>query len=180
MSLATLAQASTVAKSTLSDIERGLGNPSLETLWSIVQALNIPFAALFEHDETANAVRIVRKLDAPIIASDPGVFVSRLMLSRHASVTYELYAIELAEHSARRATRGHTPGVIEHVFVAQGRAAVGPEGATVDLDEGDCVTFAADREHRYEAIDGTARIVIVQEYPTGTSAEIDPDGAGRR
>ncbi|PVJ86390.1 transcriptional regulator, partial [Salmonella enterica subsp. enterica serovar Senftenberg] len=43
LSLAEIARRAGIAKSTLSQLEAGNGNPSLETLWSLCVALDIPF-----------------------------------------------------------------------------------------------------------------------------------------
>ena len=48
LSLAEIARRAGIAKSTLSQLESGNGNPSLETLWSLCVALDIPFARLLE------------------------------------------------------------------------------------------------------------------------------------
>lgn len=45
LSLAEVARRAGIAKSTLSQLESGNGNPSLETLWSLCVALDIPFAS---------------------------------------------------------------------------------------------------------------------------------------
>ena len=44
LSLAEVARRAGIAKSTLSQLESGNGNPSLETLWALCVALDIPFA----------------------------------------------------------------------------------------------------------------------------------------
>ena len=171
MSLSALARASDVAKSTLSEIERGNGNPSLDTLWALVQALDIPFAALFEVNETPEPVQVVRGRDSRVVASAAGVFVSRHILSRYDSGDFELYWMHLEENRGRRGVRAHSPGATEHVFVAQGRARVGPETEDVLLEQGDLVTFPADRTHRYEAVDGAAHLLVIHEYPPRPSVE---------
>ncbi|NOJ99781.1 helix-turn-helix transcriptional regulator, partial [Corallococcus coralloides] len=48
LSLAEVARRAGIAKSTLSQLESGNGNPSLETLWALCVALDIPFARLLE------------------------------------------------------------------------------------------------------------------------------------
>ena len=48
LSLAEVARRAGIAKSTLSQLESGNGNPSLETLWALCVALDIPFAQLLE------------------------------------------------------------------------------------------------------------------------------------
>ncbi|WP_348250226.1 helix-turn-helix domain-containing protein, partial [Salmonella enterica] len=48
LSLAEIARRSGIAKSTLSQLEAGNGNASLETFWSLCVALDIPSARLLE------------------------------------------------------------------------------------------------------------------------------------
>src|SRR5687768_13654481 len=58
MSLADLAGAANLGKSTLAQLESGKGNPSVETLWAIAAALQVPFARVVE--ESRPALRVVR------------------------------------------------------------------------------------------------------------------------
>ncbi|MDU6439694.1 MAG: helix-turn-helix transcriptional regulator, partial [Pantoea sp.] len=51
LSLAEVARRAGIAKSTLSQLEAGNGNPGIETLWALCVALNIPFARLMEPEE---------------------------------------------------------------------------------------------------------------------------------
>jgi transcriptional regulator with XRE-family HTH domain len=164
MSLSALARASQIGKSTLSELERGQGNPSLETLWAIVRALDVPFAALFEEETGEDDVRIIRYGEAPVIASS-SAFVSRHILSRDDAGRFEVYVMELPPGGARRA-RGHGAALVEHVFVAVGRALVGPDGQDAAvLDEHDAISFKTSGTHRYEALDGPAHLLIIHEYP---------------
>ncbi|MGH8829277.1 MAG: helix-turn-helix domain-containing protein, partial [Jiangellaceae bacterium] len=48
LSLAEVARRAGIAKSTLSQLESGTGNPSVETLWALSLALGVPFAQLVE------------------------------------------------------------------------------------------------------------------------------------
>ena len=51
MSLGDLARASGLSKTILARIESGAGNPSIETLWRVSRALNLPLGALLAEDE---------------------------------------------------------------------------------------------------------------------------------
>ncbi|KAE9677256.1 helix-turn-helix domain-containing protein, partial [Enterobacteriaceae bacterium TzEc077] len=68
LSLAEVARRAGVAKSTLSQLEAGQGNPSIETLWALCVALNIPFARLME--EPSNQVQVIRCGDGPTVSSE--------------------------------------------------------------------------------------------------------------
>lgn len=56
LSLGEVARRAGIAKSTLSQLESGQGNPSIETLWALCVALNIPFAKLMEAQTQATQV----------------------------------------------------------------------------------------------------------------------------
>src|SRR2546429_1094658 len=61
MTLSALAQQAGVAKSTVSLIERGQGNPSIDTVWALASALGVPFGSLFEDEPSARDVLVVRE-----------------------------------------------------------------------------------------------------------------------
>jgi transcriptional regulator with XRE-family HTH domain len=48
LSLTELAKRAGIAKSTLSQLESGAGNPSLETLWALGTALGVPLSRLID------------------------------------------------------------------------------------------------------------------------------------
>lgn len=60
LSIKNLAEGIGVSSSLLSQIERGLANPSLNTLRSIAKELNVPMFSLFIYDE-ADYAQVVRK-----------------------------------------------------------------------------------------------------------------------
>ena len=59
----------------------------------------------------------------------------------------------------------HGPGVVEHIFVTEGRARVGPVDAPVELDTGDYLRMQASAPHLYEGLGGPARLFLVMQYP---------------
>src|SRR5260370_30734493 len=68
LSLSEVAKRAGVAKSTLHQLESGTGNPSVETLWALAVALNVPFARLVEPPTTAP--RVIRAGEGPAIRSE--------------------------------------------------------------------------------------------------------------
>lgn len=162
VSLSALARTAGISKSTLSDLERGRGNPSVDTLWALAEALDLPFAALFE-ENGARAVNVIRFDDAVVVAADGPGFRTRHLMSRHDQGAVELYLLELDE-GMRRDAIAHSPGVIEHVVVMSGRIDVGPEDSSEVLGPGDYMKFPADVPHRYHAVDGPVCLLAMHCY----------------
>jgi len=162
ISLSELARTSGVSKATLSGLERGTGNPSIDTVWALAQALNVPFGGLFE-EQHQDVVQLRRIDEAPIVSSERG-FVGRKLLSRPGRGGLELYVLDL-KRGARRKAAPHPPGVIEHVIVLEGRAEVGPDTEPTIIEAGHCLTFSADRAHHYYAVEGPACLLSFTDYP---------------
>jgi transcriptional regulator with XRE-family HTH domain len=162
MTLAELATAAGLGKSTLAQLESGKGNPSVETLWAIAAALQVPFARIV--DDARPSLRVVRADDVPPMhsAETPG-WAGRLLTASHARGTFDLYALDLDQGAVRHADAHHA-GVIEHLVVVVGRLRAGPANGPVLLEQGDLVTFAADVPHVYEALE-TTHCVLLMAYP---------------
>jgi transcriptional regulator with XRE-family HTH domain len=162
MTLADLATAAGLGKSTLAQLESGKGNPSVETLWAIAAALQVPFARIVE--EVRPSMRVVRAADVPPMhsAETPG-WAGRLLAASHGRSSFDLYALDL-ERGAVRHADPHHPGVLEHLVVVVGRLRAGPQTEPVLLEQGDLITFAADVPHVYEALE-TTHCVLLMAYP---------------
>jgi len=161
LTLAELAAAAALGKSTLAQLESGRGNPSVETLWAIAAALEVPFARIVE--EQGPALRVIRAADVSVLGSTetPG-WAGRALASTDRRGTFEIYAVDLERGTTRHA-QAHHAGVVEYLLVVSGRLRAGPQGGAVELAAGDLLTFAADVPHVYEALEAT-HCVLVQSY----------------
>src|SRR5271165_3121165 len=83
MTLSALAEQAGVAKSTVSLIERGQGNPSIDTVWALAAALGVPFASLFHDEPPADDVTVVRADDESLIAVDHAGLDTDGLVIRH-------------------------------------------------------------------------------------------------
>src|ERR671916_1245773 len=79
LTLADLASAAGLGKSTLAQLESGKGNPSVETLWAIAAALRVPFGRLVEEERPA--VRVIRASEQPAVTSSEAGQVGRLLMA---------------------------------------------------------------------------------------------------
>lgn len=161
VSLSELAKRAGVAKSTLSQLEAGTGNPSVETLWALAVALGVPFTRLVEPPPPQ--VRIIRSGRAPVLRSAESPFAAALLSSCPAGARRDLYLLDLEPGEARHADP-HIRGTVEHVIVQTGRVRAGPEDSPVELDPGDYVSFSGEVAHLYEALAPETTAVLVMEH----------------
>ena len=162
LTLTALAQRAGVAKSTLSQLEAGTGNPSVETLWALGVALGVPFSQLVS--EPPARVQVIRAGEGPRIRADQADFIGTLLAAGSRHARRDLYVIELGPGSVRKA-EPHTPGSVEHLVVAAGRLRAGPTDASVELGPGDYAAFPGDVPHQYEALEPDSWAVLVMEHP---------------
>ncbi len=174
MTLSALAEQAGVAKSTVSLIERGQGNPSIDTVWALAAALGVPFASLFHDEPPARDVTVVRADDASLVAIDQAGLetdglIIRHLLTRTGGALIEIYTLTLDEGAVRHAG-AHVAGLFEHLTIVAGTVEISTDAFTEVVSEGDLISFRADRPHTYRVIKGPVRFVSVHEYPKDSSS----------
>jgi transcriptional regulator with XRE-family HTH domain len=162
LSLTELARRAGIAKSTLSQLESGSGNPSVETLWALAVALGVPFSQLVE--PPVPPVRVVRAGQGPRIPSERAHFTGSLLAAGSPHGRRDIYVIALEPGPEHRQARPHIPGTVEHLIVAAGRVRTGPADRIVELGPGDYAAFAGDIDHVYEAMEPGTWGVLVMEH----------------
>lgn len=162
LSLTELARRAGVAKSTLSQLESGYGNPSVETLWALAAALGVPLSQLVTAPPTR--VQVIRAGEGARLRSETVDFTGTLLAPGAGHVRRDLYTAELGPGAVRHADP-HNPGSVEHLVVAAGRMRTGPVDATVELGPGDYVRFAGDVPHIYEALAPGTWAILIMEHP---------------
>lgn len=160
MSLSALATKAGLAKSTLSQLESGKGNPSIETLWAIAAALEVTFSTLFEVSKPD--VTLVRAGEGATVGSDHASYQTTLLANCSPGTRRDLYRVDLEPGNARRSTP-HPVGTYEHAILCAGQARVGPLGAEEILNTGDYYRYPADRPHIYEALSAGTQMIVVME-----------------
>jgi transcriptional regulator with XRE-family HTH domain len=161
LSLSEVAKRAGVAKSTLSQLEAAQGNPSVETLWSLAVALEVPFSRLV--DTPPPQMRVVRRGEGVAIPSFQAEFTGTLLSAGAPQVERDIYVLRVEPGSPRHAD-AHIPGSFEHLVVADGKLRAGPAGALVELEPGDYAAFPGDVPHTYEALTKGTWAVLVMEH----------------
>lgn len=161
LSLTEVARRAGIAKSTLSQLEAGTGNPSIETLWALGVALGVPFGQLIE--PPAPSVRVIRTGEGPRIGAEHADYTATLLAVGSPHARRDVYRIE-QEPGTVRAAEAHVAGSVEHILLAAGRMRVGPIGATIEVGPGDYASFRGDEPHSYEALEPGTWATLVMEH----------------
>ncbi|MFD9124681.1 helix-turn-helix domain-containing protein [Kitasatospora sp. NPDC059571] len=161
MSAAELARRAGLSKGTLSQLEAGNGNPTIDTLDAIAVALSIPLADLLARDADTGPVY------RPATTAQPGE-VSRELLRRISSGhSLELWRLRVPPET-ELAGVPHATGTIEHLIISSGRITAGPVDAPQELGPGDMLAFAGDAPHFYRTETHPADITVVLASPIST------------
>jgi transcriptional regulator with XRE-family HTH domain len=161
ISASELARRAGIAKSTLSQIEAGTGNPSIETLWALAVALGVPVSRLIEPPQPP--VRVVRANEGPTTQSGHADYAARLLASCPPGARRDLFTIRVQPGPAHL-SEPHPPGTREHVILCSGRARLGPTGEPVELGAGDYAAYSADVRHVFEALEpDTTAVMIIEQ-----------------
>jgi transcriptional regulator with XRE-family HTH domain len=157
LSVAQLAERSGVARATLTKLEAGQGNPTIDTLYALADTLGAALGDLI--DEPSARVEVIRAGEGIRVR---GAVTARLLDRIHGRTLAELYEVTLATR-ARRASP-HPAGVVESLILTAGRLRVGPAEHPVELSAGDFVRFPGDVPHLYQAIGAPARGILVMSH----------------
>jgi transcriptional regulator with XRE-family HTH domain len=147
LTLAQLSAPAGVSVSMLSQVERGLLDPSLDTLRRIADALGtVPFRLL---EEQGAVVGIVRRGSGRAIVDEDGGFRFEV-LSPSLDGAFAIAVWELQPgHSSASRPRAHPAEEASLFLQGRGRLEIGDEA--FELTAGDCITFDPARLNRLTA-----------------------------
>lgn len=148
LSLSQLAQNTGIAKSNLSRIEQGGGNPTLDTIWKLAIQLDVPFGSL------------VASINTPL--GHDGVQV-KLIEQGTGVPQVDAYWMSCAPNTVRQ-SEAHSIGSTETVMVISGQLEAGNNGATQILKPGDSITFPADKPHIFKTTDLWSTHIVTVTY----------------
>jgi transcriptional regulator with XRE-family HTH domain len=164
LSLRELAARSGVSKALLSTIERGDGNPSVETLFRLGTALGLPISQLVM-DEDDGGPEIVRSGRGRLVSWMDRPVEVRLIFASSGHRRLELYECEMPAGSRSQWDSSHGDGVSEFVTIREGHALVGTVGSEERLGPGDAIVLRPGSAHAIEALDADVRFTSVIAYP---------------
>ncbi|MFD8686417.1 helix-turn-helix domain-containing protein [Streptomyces sp. NPDC059651] len=171
LSLSELSRRSRVGKGTLSELESGTRNPTLETLYALTTALGLPLSAVLSDPLPADRF-------GPALPGVSGSAVTAVLLERHEDgpAVTDVFRISITAGAVQE-SEGHVPGTRESLMVLSGTAVVGPPDDTRTAGPGACAHWRADEPHVYGAPDGEVQGILFVRYPSAGESAPAP---GRR
>ena len=163
-----LARRAELARATLTEIEAGRANPTLETLETLAAELGTTASDLLLATSEDRVVHVragegTRKLN--------GVLDARLMhRTAVAETVAETWLVTVHAADEPQVAPPHPPYVVEQIYVVTGRVLAGPTRDPVEVHAGELLGFPADLSHLYRATDGDAEIVLTMIYPRPAAA----------
>jgi transcriptional regulator with XRE-family HTH domain len=157
LSLSELARATSMSKATLSGIENGKANPTVETLAALAAALRVSVVELLQ-DLPLGEVITVRAAHTVFEAHDG---VSRRSLASFSlQGTAEIAEISL-DPGERHEFTPKSSGTRIDLYVLQGTLIAGPVERITELGVGDFMSFPGDESYAYETGRRGARALLV-------------------
>ena len=148
-SLRELAARADVSKALLSRIERGEGNPSINTLFRIASALGCALSELIAVDTFEP--QVVRADEGRAIESEDASMVSRLIFASSGHTRIEIYDCVMAPHTRSEWEGRAGYGVTEYAVVQDGSVRIGTPGREELLGPMVNVPREEDARHRGNA-----------------------------
>jgi transcriptional regulator with XRE-family HTH domain len=165
LSLERLSRASGVSRAMLGQIELGQSAPTINVLWKVARALDLPFSAFTTLPGQSGTI-VLRAERSKVLTSRDGRFTSRALFPDGGSRRAEFYELRLAVGTIEEAVP-HPPGTVENLVVADGEIEVGLADHVHRLRRGDAIQFEADIAHSYGNVGSIeARIYLVMTYAT--------------
>jgi transcriptional regulator with XRE-family HTH domain len=160
-----LARRAGLSKQTIVGIEAGRANPTVETLEVLADALGVSARALL----TEMGNEVLFQAGGLVHWQEQGDISVRYLDQAYGSGYVQNAVIRLEARRGAARSRAGTRGMLRHCYVLEGRVELGPEGLTVEADEGDFLRFPGEGPHLFRALTSSALVFVVTTMPQLTS-----------
>lgn len=159
LSLSALAKLAGIGKGSLSELESGKRNPTLDTLYAVAGPLGVPLTTLLGEESGTEG------------SSDH--LSARLLHVEHhpdGSIT-EVFWLRITP-GGTRTSPAHGPGVVEHLLIADGTITAGPVGHQTSAGPGESLEWHSDTAHTYASRSGVQAVLTIRTPTPGTSKPV--------
>lgn len=172
LSLTGLAAAAGIGKGTLSELEHGQRNPTLETLYALAGVLGVPLAGFVSSDDGHQPPARSAPGAAAVIPGDREITVgggpvsARLLEARRVTDGSLIEVYWLSIGPGRRVSPGHGQSVAERLVLVDGEAVVGPEGQARQITAGQALSWESSGRHVYSSEAGAEGVLTIINPPS--------------
>ncbi|UQI45116.1 cupin domain-containing protein [Streptomyces sp. HU2014] len=160
-----LAELTGLSRSYLSNVERDVNSPTINTLRTIVDALGVSLSRLFR--EIDGGRRVVTRPDQRVELTRAGVEgVTYTLLNPDPAGRLEMMLLEVAP-GASSGDRPHTHAGEEAGLLLSGELDYWVDGVHYHLTPGDTVSFPSTTPHRYHNPGAVPAVCVWSETPPG-------------
>ncbi len=143
-----LAKSSGLPRSTIANLESGVGNPSLTVLLKVANALGVPIDELL----ASPRAKVRKWSEADISSQSRGNGVTLRPLIPEPVPEEMLSVMDFAPSGAMRGTP-HLPGTREYFTCLEGQVTIFVAGERHDLAQGEVLAFPGNMPHSYRNAD---------------------------
>jgi transcriptional regulator with XRE-family HTH domain len=147
LSLEGLSRLCGVSRAMLGQIELGRSVPTINIVWKIANAFDVPFSTLVTSHE-AEPYRLLPADQTKILSSASGDFSSRALFPFDGERQTEFYEIRLKPGGVEQAD-AHAVGTMENLVVVKGALEITFGAEILRMSPGDAILFQADTPHSY-------------------------------
>lgn len=163
LSLGQLSELCGISKVMLSQIEKGDTNPTINTIWKIVNGLKVPYTALLNQQELNTIIK--KKENISIQDACDGHYRSYCYYPNTPDRNFELFQIEIDEGCSHTSI-GHSEKSKEYIMVLEGELTLTFNHKSYTLSPNDAIEFQASGKHTYcNSGKGIVKAVITNFYP---------------
>lgn len=147
----------------LSQLERGIGNPSFSTLVSLANALEIPVGAFFAGDASDSDLVVHPWSRKRLVLADKGLTYELLVPNLQGTISM-LY-VEMPDHFSNELVPFKHAGE-ECSIVLKGSVEIHVGDRIAVLEQGDSIRFGSTIDHWYRTFDDVATIITAMTPPS--------------
>ena len=136
-----------ISRLTLSKIEHGEANPTINIIWKLCNELNITLAELADHKEE---ISLARANSENFLESKDKSFKIDFVFREEKAQTIETFRIYLSPNNKTMLTEKHNKGSVEIITVMEGEVLIKIEEEEFILEKFDSLRFEGDKNHSYK------------------------------
>lgn len=136
-----------ISRLTLSKIEHGEANPTINIIWKLCNELNITLAELADHRDE---ISLVKANSENTLESEDKSFKIDFVFREEKARTIETFRIYLSPNNKTMLTEKHNKGSVEIITVMEGEVLIKIEEEEFILEKFDSLRFEADKDHSYK------------------------------